>query len=230
MGSQSTSAGLRPGRVAQTFQALFRQFERVLEPQDGGPSRASRLAEQIAQDEIGLTSRFGREFLDLEQQLTERAIQGDPLARAQREGALQLTGAATQGLQDILSGELPADVRRTIEQDLRASQAARGVLDSGTAGVEEAARLAGGREFFRAQRLGQAAGILGGGLGLMNLPPIRARTPAGFNQLGIPTGGVLPALTGLGQAAGAQRTSLQNQFVSGGFDLANTALLGKFLS
>lgn len=55
---------------------------------------------------------------------------------------------------------LPADVTRGILQGVRGSSSARGLLDSGTAGLEEVAALMGGRENLRSNRLAQVSNFL----------------------------------------------------------------------
>lgn len=57
---------------------------------------------------------------------------------------------------------LPADVSRGILQGVRGSSSSRGLLDSGTAGLEEVAALMGGRESLRSNRLAQVNQYLEG--------------------------------------------------------------------
>jgi len=57
---------------------------------------------------------------------------------------------------------LPADVSRGILQGVRSSSSSRGLLDSGTAGLEEVAALMGGRESLRSSRLAQVNQYLSG--------------------------------------------------------------------
>ena len=73
------------------------------------------------------------------------------------------------GLEGITGGGgIPNDLRRSITEELRASQASRGILDSNVAATEEVVRLMGGEEQVRAQRLAQAQdyfrSIIGPGL------------------------------------------------------------------
>jgi hypothetical protein len=59
------------------------------------------------------------------------------------------------GLEGIESG-IPDDLRRSITENIRSSQAQRGIIDSNVAGIEEVVRLMGGQEAVRGQRLAQA--------------------------------------------------------------------------
>lgn len=76
------------------------------------------------------------------------------------------------GLEGLEDG-LPADFRRTLTQEVRASQASRGIIDSDMAAIEESARLIGGSELIRATRLQEAQNYLSGvtNLGVAALVP-----------------------------------------------------------
>src|SRR6185503_11446835 len=82
-------------------------------------------------------------------------------------------------------GEIPADFRRTLTEELRSSQAARGTLEGGTPGLEEAIRLMGGQEAIRASRLSEVtnylSGVQGGALGAL-LPNAGQYLNLGSNQ------------------------------------------------
>lgn len=73
----------------------------------------------------------------------------DPIFAAYRQ-------QVTEGMQGLENGGIPSDLRRSITEGLRDSQARRGILDSNTAAVEEVVRLMGGQEAVRAQRLNEA--------------------------------------------------------------------------
>lgn len=77
------------------------------------------------------------------------------------------------------AGSLPADFQENILRDVRGSQAARGVLDSDTSGIQEAVALMGGREQIRAQRLNQANQLLTSGL----LPTLDKFMPSSMDLL-----------------------------------------------
>lgn len=79
----------------------------------------------------------------------------DSLAKADPIFA-QYRDATRKGLEGIQNGGIPDDLRRSITEGLRSSQASRGILDSNTAAIEEVVRLMGGSEAVRGQRL-QAA-------------------------------------------------------------------------
>jgi len=79
---------------------------------------------------------------------------------------------AIQGeAQSLSTGGIPDDFRRTLTEELRSSQAARGTLEGGTPGLEEAIRLMGGQEAIRTSRLNEVtnylSGIQGGALGAL---------------------------------------------------------------
>lgn len=183
------------------FDEFFRNFENVLLNQerrdqnvdkvfnpetgrfeDTGPfSRAGGIVRGLAEEELALTRRFAPQFIRTEQRLNEQAIQGDPLARRLRGTALSTLRGVDDLLEGVFSGDLPDDVRRSITEDVRGAQSARGILESGVGAVEEASRLAGGRERFRSARIQQVAGLLSGvagpGLSLLNVPSIRRFSP-----------------------------------------------------
>ena len=60
------------------------------------------------------------------------------------------------GLQGIENGGIPDDMRRSITESLRSTQAQRGILDSNVGAIEEVVRLMGGSEAVRSQRLNEA--------------------------------------------------------------------------
>jgi len=94
----------------------------------------------------GGESRFSRIVSGYENSLAA----ADPIFQQYRD-------ATRQGLEGIQNGGIPDDLRRTITEGLRSSQASRGILDSPTAAVEEVVRLMGGSEAVRSQRLAAAS-------------------------------------------------------------------------
>lgn len=101
----------------------------------------------------GNQSRIGRDITGFESMLAE----SDPVfAQYQKVMQGSLAGMAEGG------DGLPADFRRTLTEDVRSSQAARGLVESDTSAVEEAARLMGGSEQIRSRRLSEATDYLSG--------------------------------------------------------------------
>lgn len=97
-------------------------------------------------------SRYGRDIGALLSAFGE----ADPTLAAYRK-------AVMQGIEGLDGPEgLPSDYKRTLLEDLRTSQASRGIIDSDTSAIEEAVRLSGGREAIRAQRLGEVQNYLAG--------------------------------------------------------------------
>jgi len=88
----------------------------------------------------------------------------------------------------LSEGGIPDDFRRTLTEELRSSQAARGTLEGGTPGLEEAIRLMGGQEAIRTSRLNEVtnylSGIQGGALGAL-LPNAGQYLNLGSNQSGL---------------------------------------------
>jgi hypothetical protein len=91
-------------------------------------------------------SRFGRAVQSYEQSLAS----ADPaFAEYQR--------TITSGLKGLDSG-LPDDVKRSITESLRSAESGRGIdLTSNSAAISEVARLFGGEQAIRSQRLGEAS-------------------------------------------------------------------------
>ena len=91
-----------------------------------------------------------------------RAIEGytDTLASSDPIFA-QYQQTVLGGLEGIENGGIPNDLRRSITESLRSSQASRGILDSNTAAIEEVVRLMGGSEMVRSQRLAEAQNYFG---------------------------------------------------------------------
>lgn len=91
-----------------------------------------------------------------------RAIEGysDTLAASDPIFA-QYRQTVMGGLEGIENGGIPSDLRRSITEGLRSSQASRGILDSNTAAIEEVVRLMGGQEMIRSQRLAEAQNYFG---------------------------------------------------------------------
>jgi len=96
----------------------------------------------------GNQSVFGRDLSSFENDIAA----SDPVY-----GAMQ---REMMGNLNFDENGLPADVSRGITQGVRASSSARGLLDSGTAGLEEVAALMGGRENLRSNRLAQVSNWL----------------------------------------------------------------------
>lgn len=97
-------------------------------------------------------SRYGRDIGALLASLGE----ADPTMAAYQR-------MMSQGLEGLDGPDgLPSDYKRTLLEDLRSSQASRGIIDSDTSALEEAVRLSGGREYIRAQRLGEVQNYLAG--------------------------------------------------------------------
>lgn len=92
----------------------------------------------------GGESRLSRGIAGYEESLAT----SDPIFASYRK-------TVQSGLEGLDSG-IPDDLRRSITEGLRSSQASRGILDSNTAAIEEVVRLMGGQEQVRAQRLGEA--------------------------------------------------------------------------
>jgi hypothetical protein len=96
----------------------------------------------------GNQSVFGRDLSSFESDIAA----SDPVYGAmQREMANNL---------NFDENGLPTDVSRGILQGVRGSSSARGLLDSGTAGLEEVAALMGGRENLRNNRIAQVSNWL----------------------------------------------------------------------
>ena len=115
------------------------------------------LIPMLTRQELQMTRKFAPKFIQLQQDL----LKADPL----RGGLYQ---QALKSLSEIPStvGELPPDIQRTYEQEVRQSFGARGIdLASPVVATEEAMRLAGGRigmsESIRQSRLSTAASLLG---------------------------------------------------------------------
>jgi len=109
---------------------------------------------KAGQDYYGLQggeSRLGR----LVEGYQDTLSASDPIFAAYRQ---QVSG----GLAGIENGGIPDDFRRTITENLRASQAQRGIIDSNVGAIEEAVRLAGGTEAIRQQRLAEAQNYFNG--------------------------------------------------------------------
>jgi len=96
----------------------------------------------------GNQSVFGRDLSSFESDIAA----SDPVY-----GAMQREMAGNLNFDE---NGLPADVSRGITQGVRSSSSARGLLDSGTAGLEEVAALMGGRENLRSNRLAQVSNWL----------------------------------------------------------------------
>jgi hypothetical protein len=101
----------------------------------------------------GNQSRLGRDIQGFEGTLAS----GDPVF-AQYQ---QLEQSALAGLNAGGDG-LPDDFRRTLTEDVRSSQASRGLVDSDTSAIQEAARLMGGSEQIRSSRLNEVQNYLSG--------------------------------------------------------------------
>lgn len=115
---------------------------------------------QPGQNEYGLRgneSRFSRALSAYEDQLAA----SNPIFGQYRD-------TVQSGLAGIENGGIPDDMRRSITEGLRDTQARRGILDSNVGAVEEVVRLMGGSEAVRAQRLSQAqdyfSGVTAGGI------------------------------------------------------------------
>ena len=166
------------------FRTFFNSLEEIIQ---GG--RLGDVGQRLAGDELDLTKQFGGQFQDLAQQLFQRGISNDPTSKALQELGLRQTELATQGLDGLENGGLPSDVRQNILNDVRGRSASQGFLENDNQAVVEAARLAGGREQFRAARLGQAQSILSGvgQSSTLNLPGQRgfSADPLGLLQGGV---------------------------------------------
>lgn len=238
--------GVRPDRPSQDLMGLFAAMEKLFLPQEAfkggeailgeGESRLTNFLDAFNQQELESIQTWGKPFIKLQQQLREESIQGDPLAKAQRDAALgttnQLFSTISGGLEGWEKGELPADVERNIMESVRGSGAARGLLESPTEAVNESVRLFGGRDALRSNRIGQAMAFLGGsgGQGFSNVPSgggfgissvfdPGAFLSAGFNQQRQLSYGAA------GQDA-ATKNARQDFFLGKGFDFAGGALGG----
>jgi hypothetical protein len=101
----------------------------------------------------GSQSRIGRDIQGFEGSLAS----GDPVfAQYQKLEQNALAGLNAGG------DGLPDDFRRTLTEDVRSSQASRGLVDSDTSAIQEAARLMGGSEQIRSSRLQEVQGYLSG--------------------------------------------------------------------
>jgi hypothetical protein len=101
----------------------------------------------------GNQSRLGRDISGFENTLAS----SDPVFGQYQ----QLEQNALKGLNAGGDG-LPDDFRRTLTEDVRSSQAARGLVDSDTSAIQESARLIGGSEQIRSSRLNEVQGYLSG--------------------------------------------------------------------
>ncbi len=93
----------------------------------GGESRVSRLVEAY-QDSLSASDPVFAKY----RQLTQERLEG-------------------------LESGIPNDLRRSITESLRDTQARRGIIDSNVGALEEAVRLMGGQEAITAQRLAEAS-------------------------------------------------------------------------
>lgn len=226
-----------------TGEQYIARYERKPTGLTAGQSRAGRLAEVASREQLRIQKELGPAFQELQRELTERSIRLDPVASRLRTLAVRsiegqtrvrtkLEQATTLGLDELVRGELPGDVQRSLLEDVRGAQAARGVVASPGAAIEEAARLAGGREAFRASRLGQAGAFLtqsqnlaAPGIGFANVPGVPQLSPP---QQFLPTPGAVFSggiqLSDLSQRAALANAQLDFQRMQAYGQLAGTAL------
>ncbi len=117
----------------------------------------------------------------------------DPKSKSRLQADIEATREALLGGDPVLKGyydnvlagvsgdpsELPADMQNNILRDVRGSQAARGVLESDTSGIQEAVALLGGREQLRSRRLAQANQLLTSGV----VPSMRDFLPSATEMM-----------------------------------------------
>lgn len=137
-GNRMGSAGSRINSAYNTFEGLTMSYDDLV-----GLGRI-----KAGSDYYGLKgdeTRLGRMVENYQDSLAT----SDPIFAAYRQ-------QVTSGMEGLENGGIPNDLRRSITEGLRASQASRGLLDSSTSAVEEVVRLMGGQEAVRSQRLAEA--------------------------------------------------------------------------
>lgn len=117
-------------------------------------------------------------------------IEADPLLQQNFLALQAFGGQALQGIEGLDSG-LPEDVRRGVLENVRSTSAARGIIDSPGAALQEAAQLGLSTERFRQQRMGQLGQFIGmsqGGLQSLVSPGPQGLLSAGLERQAIAVG------------------------------------------
>lgn len=210
-GAKNSPGGSRTPNISKQYGDTLYGLENVFLPYEELVSQG-RIRD--GSNQFGLApgqSRFGKDLSAFIGQLEG----ADPVLASYRQTVMS-------GLEDMQDG-LPADFRRSLTEEVRSSQASRGIIDSDTAAIEEASRLMGGSEYIRATRLAEVQNYLAGvtsigvnalmpGIGQMlqgsmNTYDMNMRRKAGIDQIragyvnqGIEGAG---ALIGMGMGGGA---------------------------
>jgi hypothetical protein len=151
----SPSAGKRFAPASSQYGDMITGMENFLTSYDDlvKQGRISARDAELMKRNQGMTgdeTRLGHDISIFQGSLAE----GDP-------GFAAYQKAVISGLEGIENGGIPDDMRRTITEQLRQSQAARGIIDSNVAGVEEVVRLMGGSEQVRSRRIAEAENYFG---------------------------------------------------------------------
>lgn len=154
MGSGAKSLrdpGGRPApKISQQYGEVLRGLENVFLPYEELVAQGRIKNGRNDYNLLPGQSRFGKDLSAFIGQMEG----ADPILASYRQTVMS-------GLEDMQDG-LPADFRRSLTEEVRSSQAARGIIDSDTAAIEEASRLMGGSEFIRATRLAEVQNYLSG--------------------------------------------------------------------
>lgn len=167
----------------------------------GGTGPGTKAAKRLLRSELELSRKFGGALAEQQREL----IAQDPILSRLSQGAQKGLDRIFGGLGT--AGRLPGDIRSNLTSEIRGSLASRGILESPSGALEEAVRLAGGREAFRAQRIAQAAPFISAGLNL-------GQQPRNFS----PLGQFAPSASGLFQG------QLQSRQISAGVAAQNAQL------
>lgn len=226
---RSEESGSRQNLAQEDLNNLLLSFQNAFQGGGQGQGLGYESIAPILGTELQLQQQFGARF----QEQQQAAIQRDPILS-------RLSQTAQRGLDSILSGiasgnNLPSDVRQNLLQEIRGSQAARGVLESPRAGLEEAVRLSGGREAFRAARLAQAAPFISAGLNLgsqgrdFSVLGQFAPGPSEMLQGNLQSRNLAFQSASMNANLGAQADAARGQLIGTGIGLAGTVATGGLL-
>lgn len=137
-------------KVGQQYGEVLRSLENVFLPYEELVAQGRIKNGRNDYNLLPGQSRFGKDLSAFIGQMEG----ADPILASYRQ-------TVVSGIEDMQGG-LPADFRRSLTEEVRSSQASRGIIDSDTAAIEEASRLMGGSEYIRATRLAEVQNYLSG--------------------------------------------------------------------